>query len=347
MPNHESTTLKRKRTLSQGDESSQNNPPAPIARSDIWMDDGSIVLQAEFTQFRVHRTMLTRHSNIFKDMFSVSQPSSDLTVEGCPVVHLSDSAQDMKYVLSALYDQTYISRVAIPFPAVAAMLRLGNKYEFIQLREDALFRLRSEFPSTLKEWQVLPSDYTHMVTQGGILYDIINLALEEGLFSILPAAYYLCIQDIVSPANTLLKLSSPLRAGQNEIFSGQKRNDGTLATLPPSVQKACILGREEILVQQAQATLGWLDVDSEVSDNCNQQHSCATTCTQLVSILWKPVPEPCRSLEKWSQLDPRGLCSACREEAKRIHEAGRQHMWEKMPQIFGFLPWDELRKLDR
>jgi len=167
-----------------------------------------------------------------------------------------------------------------------------------------------------------------MQNQGGILFDIVNLALEQGIVSILPVAYYLCIQDI------------------EDIFNGQKRDDGSIATLPPAVQRVCILGREKILVEQADATLAWLD-NEEVSSECESPSDCAKACTNLVLWVWKPTPEPCRSLEKWAQIMKRGLCSACVDEAERIHEAGRQKMWDLMPLNFGFVGWDELKKLDR
>jgi hypothetical protein len=80
--------------------------PNAISRSSFWFDDGSIVIQAELTQFRVHRTMLSRHSQVFRDMFSVPQPVDPKdNIEGCPIVHLSESAQDVTHLLSALYDQ--------------------------------------------------------------------------------------------------------------------------------------------------------------------------------------------------------------------------------------------------
>jgi len=71
----------------------------------LWLDDGSVVIQAELTQFRVHRTVLSRHSQVFRNMFSVPQPVYEDNIEGCPIVHLSDSAQDVSHLLSALYDQ--------------------------------------------------------------------------------------------------------------------------------------------------------------------------------------------------------------------------------------------------
>jgi hypothetical protein len=96
---------KRRRTLSPRQDDQQETDRS--SRSEYWFDDGSVVIQAEYTQFRVHRTLLARHSSVFRDMFSVPQPiaNSELLVEGCSVVHLSDSKQDIEYVISALYDQ--------------------------------------------------------------------------------------------------------------------------------------------------------------------------------------------------------------------------------------------------
>ena len=80
--------------------------PDLITRSKIWFDDGSVVIQAEQTQFRVHRSMLSRHSSVFRDMFSVPQPPGDQepVIEGCSIVHVSDSCQDWDNLLTLMYD---------------------------------------------------------------------------------------------------------------------------------------------------------------------------------------------------------------------------------------------------
>ena len=46
-----------------------------VTRSDIWLEDGNIVLQAENMQFKVHRGLLARVSPVFADVFSVPQPT--------------------------------------------------------------------------------------------------------------------------------------------------------------------------------------------------------------------------------------------------------------------------------
>ena len=79
--------------------------PPPV-RSMYWFDDGNVILEAENTQFRVHRSLLARHSKVFKDMFSLPQPATDpgLRPECCPVVFLSDKVTDLECVMSVIYD---------------------------------------------------------------------------------------------------------------------------------------------------------------------------------------------------------------------------------------------------
>lgn len=92
---------------------SLNNPPTPIVcvRSDIWYDDGSIILQAECTQFRVHKSILAECSTVFSDMFSLPQPPArdEEMIEGCPIVHLSDSAEEVRFILQAIFQQKCVS----------------------------------------------------------------------------------------------------------------------------------------------------------------------------------------------------------------------------------------------
>ncbi|KAJ7935112.1 hypothetical protein B0H13DRAFT_1474520, partial [Mycena leptocephala] len=62
-------------------------------------DDGSVVLQAENTQFRVHWSILSIHSSVFHDMQGLPQPPDQDSIEGCPVVQLSDLAADVEHIL--------------------------------------------------------------------------------------------------------------------------------------------------------------------------------------------------------------------------------------------------------
>lgn len=69
----------------------------------VWFDDGNVILVAEATAFRIYRGVLMGVSEVFRDMFMIPQPPDAERWEGCPIVHLSDTAADLNHVLSVLY----------------------------------------------------------------------------------------------------------------------------------------------------------------------------------------------------------------------------------------------------
>jgi hypothetical protein len=77
---------------------------------DLWYEDGSIVLVAREGDdeaargYRVHRSLLAKHSTIFADMLSCPQPEDNEQHEGCPVVRLADPANHVGHLLCAVYD---------------------------------------------------------------------------------------------------------------------------------------------------------------------------------------------------------------------------------------------------
>lgn len=95
---------------------------------DLWFKDGSVVCRAENVLFRVHMSQLSRHSECFRDMFSLaSSPaevhqdipagathpdSDDLDIlENCPIIFLQDKANDVGNLFTALYDGPYALRL--------------------------------------------------------------------------------------------------------------------------------------------------------------------------------------------------------------------------------------------
>ncbi|KAJ6529606.1 hypothetical protein B0H19DRAFT_859451, partial [Mycena capillaripes] len=95
-------------------------------------------------------------SAVFEDMFEIAQgpENADSQVDGCPLVHMyDDEAHDVELVLLALYDRNFYKPQTKSFAQVAAMWRLGQKYGFDELRDDALARLESLFPSSLSRFK--------------------------------------------------------------------------------------------------------------------------------------------------------------------------------------------------
>ncbi|KAF9034391.1 hypothetical protein BJ165DRAFT_1513537 [Panaeolus papilionaceus] len=312
--------------------------------NDLWFDDGSVVLQAGLSQFRVHRAVLSRCSSIFKDMFSIPQPTSetgdriDDYVEGCPVIHLQDTAEDVTILLTAIYDHgKYDSMHKIRFKEVSALLRLGSKYDISSLRDNALQRLRAEFPTTLDEWDRLDVEYKTMSDSVDIcLFDVITLAYNEGILSILPVLYYFYLCDGASLA-------------PSQIFYGIERSDGTKATLPFILQRDIILGREELMSKARLHPFKWLRDEPGVVD-CYKPKGCRAIRNKLIESSWL-APDPVGfPFDKWSDRitdeDLSQLCLDCKADAEIAHE-GREELWNLLPTLFNLPEWEELKRMDR
>ncbi len=82
-----------------------------IADSQVWFDDGNVILVAEEVAFRVYKGALAQFSDVFRTLFSLPAPETDPHAsrndaeqfDNVPVVHLADSHVDLKHLLLALY----------------------------------------------------------------------------------------------------------------------------------------------------------------------------------------------------------------------------------------------------
>jgi hypothetical protein len=102
----DSPASKRQRT-----EGPETEASPETKRSEPWFDDGNIILEAEHSQFRVYRGVLAAASDVFKNIFSIPQPPSlrEELIEGCTVVHMTDSAKDLRFVLKALCERRCVT----------------------------------------------------------------------------------------------------------------------------------------------------------------------------------------------------------------------------------------------
>ena len=116
MSDPDTRPLKRVR-LSTGDPTDSRSDPlgsSSISSSDlsrhpeIWYDDGNLVLVARETAFRIYRGLIAGQSTVFADLFVSSTSSPHETFEGCPVIHLSESPQDLVHLLRVLLPKSRI-----------------------------------------------------------------------------------------------------------------------------------------------------------------------------------------------------------------------------------------------
>lgn len=70
---------------------------------------------------------------------------------------------------------------------VVSILRLGKKYVIPHFESEALFRLHHDYPKTVECWNSLWNDSVTMLEND--VADVIDLAHEFQLFTVLPSAY--------------------------------------------------------------------------------------------------------------------------------------------------------------
>ncbi|KAL4246426.1 hypothetical protein ABKN59_009649 [Abortiporus biennis] len=310
--------------------------PTEISRSgDFWLDDGNIVLVAEHTSYKVHRSFLARHSPVFKDILSLPQTGNvgEAQIEGCPAAQLSDSADDIHIILSMLYDSDhqYMSpSITLPFETVAAMLTVGMKYQIDKLSQEAIRRLKICFPTEFAkfaDYNVFMNYYEcdesasppiEIFEEEAI--EVVRLASMFDIPAILPAAYYTCAHLSVE-----------------ELFSAVNKQRWTMSML-----QTCIKGQSEL----RQRDLAQLNVlfRREVSLSCSSENHCRGGMVELLKKL-----QETRSLSGMEALVPASrwfedlsaglVCNACAATCMSAYEDARRETWNGLGGMFGVHPW--------
>lgn len=76
-----------------------------IRVAELWFDDGSIIIRAENTLFKVYKGTLMQQSELFHDLLTLPQPTDAETIDGCHVVWLEGmSAREVRLFLLCLHN---------------------------------------------------------------------------------------------------------------------------------------------------------------------------------------------------------------------------------------------------
>ena len=81
----------------------QMNPTMSLPPTFEVPDANIIVRSSDFVDFRVHKSVLAMTSPVFKDLLSLPQPSDGETVDGLPVVRLSEDSELLSSLVSIIY----------------------------------------------------------------------------------------------------------------------------------------------------------------------------------------------------------------------------------------------------
>ena len=346
----------RKRARTQDDsaiDDLSNEDVVPQPDEEFWALDGTVILVAGKTKFRVYRGILTEHSTVFSEMFALPQPesaASEVSSPGCPVVELQDSEEDIRCLLRLLIPRRQ-NRLAIhtlsprpsiltglairffkevpPFDDLSAYVRLGHKYQIEDLLEQSLQLLERCFPHDYKHWvdsklsaRTLPPPIkpVHAIS-------VVHLARLTGRTSILPLAFAYC---------------STLGAA---LVQGYTRPDGTHDTLDLEDLDKCL----KLAPQLAQANLDTVVgpfIDSwKPCPKCEGDRECVSYAIGYLSGYTGPFQQVTSTACK--EIFPgfeayfahysafHDVCLPCREYLKAMYQARQRRWWEALPEMAG------------
>ncbi|KAI0691704.1 hypothetical protein C8Q76DRAFT_660872 [Earliella scabrosa] len=309
---------------------------------EFWLEDGNLVLVARDTVFRVYRQLLASQSPIFADMFASSSVEASETLDGCPVVRLSDSPQDLVHLLRVLLPRTqrsvYRDNEVPPmtFNQISAMVRLAHKYGIEDVQRQALSALKADLTefSRFYEGEGAAVIYDETVWKGeegprrGLTESssqaigIVSLARLTDTPSLLPVALYICA--------TL----------GNSMLNGWKREDGTIEHLSEEDLRLCINGCYA-LSRRALEMLGNIFVPSS---SCCSPPGCETNLSLAFAEAarnsydaYSPYILVPFTDSVDSTLEAFELCSACARELPIRELATRKDAWDKLPGLFNLV----------
>ncbi|KAJ4481977.1 hypothetical protein J3R30DRAFT_3656143 [Lentinula aciculospora] len=350
--------------------------PSRLTQGDPWFEDGNIILvpreetgsckpsEKPPVGFRVHRGVLSRHSEILRDMFEFPQPDaiSDSDdgasrYEGCQVIVMHDIPIELSNLVKALYDGvTFHNRSADDFFDLVGILRLSTKYFITHLRTQAIKYLTQTWCYDLKGHDTM-LDLAIRTPQLSYSLDpdtpsiklsypyihpihVLNLARSTNVRIVVPSALYFLslypLADLLRADHPKLQVSHPSKPSSslqpsdlvNYTLMFQRRIDGILEFINT------VVGQR---VSSSACTNG-------TGRACTRNFQRLST---RLATAWVVRTGPFnfigQAMTQVSQ-DTESFCAACRERFARDVGAYRERFWEELPGVCGLPPWNVMRE---
>ncbi|KAJ3994534.1 hypothetical protein F5050DRAFT_465556 [Lentinula boryana] len=343
-----------------------------------WFEDGNIILvpqeEARSSEpsksekppvgFRVHRGVLSRHSEVLRDMFELPQPDAmydnDSEVsryEGCQVIVMYDIPIELSNLVKALYDGvTFHNRSVDDFFYLAGILRLSTKYFITHLRTQAVKHLTQTWSYDLKGHDTMldlairtpqlsyspdpdaPSNklsypYIHPI-------HVLNLARSTNVRIVVPSALYFLslypLADLIRADHPKLQITHPSKPSSslqpsdlvNYTLMFQKRIDGILEFI-------------NTVVGQRTSSPGCTNGSGRICMRSFQRLSTRLATSWVVRT--GPFNFIGQAMTQVSQ-DTENFCAACRENFALDVGAYREKFWDELPAACGLPAWKVMKE---
>ncbi|TFY68945.1 hypothetical protein EVG20_g3346 [Dentipellis fragilis] len=298
----------------------------------LWFGDGTIVLRADDTRYRVHADILETCSSEFKRMLETETKDEGSLVVGVPLLVLDDEPIYVECMLNFFYKisevEEYETGASPSYLYLKAWLHMGQKYAIKTLWMAAVDHIVRVYPPGLSDFEMR---YEYTCTEEGEEYGldaldaylVADLALSYDLHSVLPIALF-CICD--EPPDELFKVRTIVK----DSVLGQEMYDKTEA----EIMKRCYIGRGRLRALQHMELMTTLY--APVSDACTQKEK----CKEITKSLYEETQE-----KNWFSDADRGhmwmrnsisasVCPNCRDFYEQQDKESRAKHWSKLGTMF-------------
>ncbi|KAJ3513586.1 hypothetical protein NLJ89_g2867 [Agrocybe chaxingu] len=305
---------------------SVNDRATPEPCSELWFNDGSIILQASNVLFRVHRSILQANSEIFHDMLDIAHNNGDEEmIDGLQVVKLADDEMDVKALMKAIYQRSYIDmlsndNVETFVDNISGILRLSTKYEFKDIRKAIIAALENITPTTFGRAMELFPEGTPKESLFVPAMKVAALAVECNIPLLLPMALYHICHDL------------PASGEKDEMFLRSN-------LLSDGLKAWTLSGRARLgYAQEVDPETQLRDVFSVPGGgNCRKGGCSLPTLRSQGSHM--------SIVNKMAWRGSGATCFSCAQKLEAICFERKRKIWGKLPEFFGLgQSWEDLKK---
>ncbi|THH07411.1 hypothetical protein EW145_g3389 [Phellinidium pouzarii] len=342
-------------------------------KGEPWFEDGNLILEADNNAyFKIHRGVLARQSEVFKDMLALPQPSNTSTVGELETVRMFDLPAELSNLLKAIYDGViFQDRDIEDFFFLASILRLSTKYFVAHLRRQAIEALAQTWSYTLEGHDTMieravqapmgspPNDLTYPYVHP---IHVLNLCRETHVRVIVPSALYFLS---MYPFPDLLQCTHPKLAV--ESHTGLPRPSSTLSIEDMSNYSLMYQHRIELILdyvrrfcseRRSHEECSWRRDDSDTPTlrrrplDSQEVDPCSHTFARLASKAsrsWFTRTGPLKWMlqtEQYLEGYDMKLCYRCKEGFRSDLKFHRLSIWKALPGIVGMPSWETLLESD-
>ncbi|KAA1475924.1 hypothetical protein DENSPDRAFT_806439 [Dentipellis sp. KUC8613] len=337
---------------------------------DLYYTDGNVALVVHWPDedvpdrhvvFRVHKSILSRSSPVFQDMFSLPGGEASELYDNVPLIHMPDSGAALESLLCYLYSNP-IPFFLKPFDPetplqVRPLLAIADKYQVETLRNLIVERLEADWPQTLGKWDhaeeaarqaVLPVDLDKDAYPDDLHPEpasAIRLARDFDIPTILgPAFYHLSRIDISQDWDKYRALDVNGRQKRACLPRDAHRVRTTRWNLLEKEDYISLLRGRYLLREAVENAIDMLRVPSAIQDephlcsaDCNaRMYSKALTIRRLELLASNDILREHRQddNEEWLNKCWNTLCPRCRSSIVMILDRCRQNVWDELFSFF-------------